>query len=109
MASTLLHEQGWTSDVIERQLAHAERNKVKAAYNRAGHLPERRKMTQAWAGYLDALKSGAKVIPMNRAERGESCQSSRFGIFSRCLRTTDSVWPGRVAVIASTNTQTSPV
>jgi len=43
MASTLLHEQGWPSDVIERQLAHAERNSVKAAYNRAEHLPERKK------------------------------------------------------------------
>ena len=47
MASTLLHEQGWPSDVIKRQLAHAERNKIKAAYNHAEHLPERRKMMQA--------------------------------------------------------------
>jgi integrase len=70
MASTLLHEQGWQSDVIERQLAHAERNKVKAAYNRAGHLPERRKMMQAWADYLDALKSGAKVVPIHRENAG---------------------------------------
>ena len=49
MASTLLHEQGWPSDIIERQLAHAERNSIKAAYNHAQHLPERRKMMQAWA------------------------------------------------------------
>lgn len=55
MASTLLHEMGWSSDVIERQLAHAERNKVKAAYNYAQHLPERRKMMQVWADYLDGL------------------------------------------------------
>ena len=67
MASTLLHEMGWASDVIERQLAHAERNKVKGAYNRAGHLPERKKMMQAWADHLDALKAGAKVTPI----RGE--------------------------------------
>ncbi|WP_243311515.1 tyrosine-type recombinase/integrase [Fundidesulfovibrio agrisoli] len=66
MASTLLHEQGWPSDVIERQLAHAERNKVKAAYNRAGHLPERRKMMQAWAEFLAVLKSGVKVVPIHR-------------------------------------------
>ena len=59
MASTILHEQGWPSDVIERQLAHAERNKVKAAYNFAEHLAERRKMMQAWADYLDGLKEGA--------------------------------------------------
>lgn len=58
MASTLLHEQGWPSDIIERQLAHAERNSIKAAYNHAQHLPERRKMMQAWADYLDKLKGG---------------------------------------------------
>ena len=58
MASTLLHEQGWPSDIIERQLAHAERNSIKAAYNYAQHLPERRKMMQAWADYLDKLKGG---------------------------------------------------
>lgn len=62
MASTLLHEQGWPTDVIKRQLAHAERNKVKAAYNYAEHLPERTKMMQAWADYLDALRQGGKVI-----------------------------------------------
>lgn len=57
MASTLLHEMGWTSDAIERQLAHTERNPIKAAYNRAEHLPERRRMMQAWADYLDKLKA----------------------------------------------------
>ena len=57
MASTLLHEQGWNHQAIERQLAHAERNGVSAAYNFAEHLPERRKMMQAWADHLDALKS----------------------------------------------------
>jgi integrase len=57
-ASTLLHEQGFESDVIERQLAHTEGNKTKAAYNRAAHLPARRKMMQAWADYLDDLKTG---------------------------------------------------
>ncbi len=56
MASTLLHEQGWPSDVIERQLAHAERNSIKAAYNHAKHLPERQRMMQAWADYLVTLK-----------------------------------------------------
>jgi integrase len=66
MASTLLHEQGWPSEVIERQLAHAERNKVKAAYNYAEHLPQRRKMMQSWADYLDGLKAGAAVIPILR-------------------------------------------
>ena len=70
MASTLLNEQGWPRDVIERQLAHAERSKVRAAYNRAQHLPERRKMMQAWADYLDALKAGGKVVPIHREANG---------------------------------------
>ena len=49
MASTLLNEQGWHPDLIELQLAHAERNKVRAAYNRAQRFDERRKMMQAYA------------------------------------------------------------
>lgn len=55
MASTLLNEQGWNRDAIERQLAHAERNNIRAAYNYAEYLPERRKMMQHWADYLDSL------------------------------------------------------
>jgi integrase len=55
MASTPLNEQGWNSDAIERQLAHAERDSVRAAYNHAEHLAERRKMMQAWADYLEKL------------------------------------------------------
>lgn len=66
-ASTLLHELGYPSDVIERQLAHKERNAVKEAYNRAQHLPERRTMMQAWADYLDGLRIGADVIPIKRS------------------------------------------
>jgi integrase len=61
MASTLLNERGWHPDVIELQLAHAERNKVRAAYNRAQRLAERRTMMQAWADYLDALASSDGV------------------------------------------------
>jgi integrase len=60
MASTLLNEQGFSPDVIELQLAHSERNKVRAAYNKAQRLPERRKMMQAWADYLDALRERAR-------------------------------------------------
>ena len=67
MATTLLNEQGWNRDAIERQLAHAERDQVRAAYNRAEHLPERRKMMQAWADYLDGIKKGADVVPIRRA------------------------------------------
>jgi integrase len=66
MASTLLNEQGWHPDLIELQLAHAERNKVRAAYNKAQRLAERRKMMQAWADYLDGLKGGGNVIPIRR-------------------------------------------
>lgn len=63
-ASTILNEQGFKPDVIERQLAHAERNKIRAAYNRASYLPERRKMMQAWADYLDGLATGANVVAL---------------------------------------------
>jgi integrase len=52
-ASTILNENGFQPDVIERQLAHCERNKVRAAYNHAQYLSERRKMMQWWADYLD--------------------------------------------------------
>jgi integrase len=64
MASTLLNEQGRNRDAIERQLAHGERDEVRAAYNYAQHLPERRKMMQAWADYLDGLRAGSNVIPL---------------------------------------------
>lgn len=67
LASTCLNEQGWAPDVIELQLAHAERNKVRAAYNRAQRIAERRKMMQAWADYLDGLRSGANVVPLKRS------------------------------------------
>ena len=67
MASTHLNEHGWHRDAIERQLAHAERDGVRAAYNFAEHLPERRRMMQAWADYLDALKAGAKVTAFRKA------------------------------------------
>lgn len=66
-ASTLLHELGLPHVVIERQLAHGERNKVSAACNFAEHLPERRKMMQTWADHLDTLKNGADVIPLRGA------------------------------------------
>jgi integrase len=65
-ASTLLNEQGWSPDAIERQLAHAPRDQVRAAYNRAQYLDERRRMMQSWADYLDTLKKGADVIYFNR-------------------------------------------
>ncbi len=56
MASTLLNEQGYSADVIEKQLAHSPINKIRGIYNRAEYLPERRKMMQAWADYLVELQ-----------------------------------------------------
>ena len=61
LASTCLNELGWKGEVIERQLAHTERNKVRAAYNRAQYLSERRQMMQAWADFVDAQQS-KKVV-----------------------------------------------
>ncbi|MEO5326969.1 MAG: tyrosine-type recombinase/integrase [Magnetococcus sp. THC-1_WYH] len=63
MASTILNEQGWHRDAIERQLAHGERDAVRAAYNHAEHMPERKKMMQHWSDYLDQL-AGKNVVPM---------------------------------------------
>ncbi len=85
MASTLLNEQGWNWDAIERQLAHGERDAVRAAYNYAQHLPERRKMMQAWANHLDQLKlqiTPVKVVsaePRPRVPSGVRESGSRPG------------------------------
>ena len=57
LASTRLNEQGWHPDLIELQLAHAERNRVRAAYNRAQRLHDRRSMMQEWADYIDSLRA----------------------------------------------------
>ena len=65
-ASTLLHELGWAPEVIELQLAHAQRSQVAAAYNRSARLEERRRMMQAWADYLDSLRDGANVVALRR-------------------------------------------
>jgi integrase len=63
MASTLLNEQGFNADAIERQLAHKAAG-VRATYNAAQYLPERKRMMQHWADYLDGLKAGADVVTM---------------------------------------------
>ena len=57
MASTLLNACGYNRDWIERQLAHCPRASVRAAYNYAEYLPERRRMMQEWADYLTSLKN----------------------------------------------------
>jgi integrase len=67
MASTRLNELGWRADAIERQLAHAESNKVRDAYSSAAqYLEERRQMMQAWADYLEQLKRGGEVVPLRK-------------------------------------------
>ena len=65
LASTTLNEMGWNSDLIEKQLAHRERNTIRAAYNYAEYLPERRKMMQHWSDYLDQL-AGRNVVPLRK-------------------------------------------
>ncbi len=68
MARTILDEVlGVRPDFIEHQLAHAVRDPNGRAYNRTAHLPERRKMMQEWADYLDKLKAGAEIIPIHRS------------------------------------------
>jgi len=68
MARTILDEVlGFRPDYIEHQLAHAVRDPNGRAYNRTVHLPERRKMMQEWADYLNQLKAGAEIIPLETA------------------------------------------
>ena len=59
IASTLLNELGYNRDWIERQLAHGDSNEVRAAYNYAEYLPERRRMMQEWSDFLDGLRDKA--------------------------------------------------
>lgn len=61
-ASTILHEQGWSPEVIEAQLAHLTGNATSRAYNRSIYLAERTKMMQSWADHLDALRDGADNV-----------------------------------------------
>jgi integrase len=79
-ASTLLNEQGWNPDAIERQLAHSERDGVRAAYNYAEYLPERRKMMQAWADYIDALKVDAQSTRSPLGKSDERQEAPRSGV-----------------------------
>ncbi len=68
MASSRLNEMGWNADAIERQLAHAESNAVRAAYaHGAAYLDERTRMMQAWADYLDNLRIGGNVVAIHAA------------------------------------------
>lgn len=65
-ASTLLHEKGWASDVVEKALNHTIGG-VRGVYNRAEYAAQRKEMLQFWSDYLDALRKGAEVIPIKAA------------------------------------------
>lgn len=65
MASTLLNEMNYNTDAIERQLAHSEANKVKAAYNYAEHLGIRREMMQEWSDFLYKLKQDKNTLVLS--------------------------------------------
>jgi integrase len=81
IACTLLNEQHrWTGDAIERQLAHAERDAIRAAYNYADYLPERREMMQAWADYLDELRASRKQPNRKDRMREDAASASSLGV-----------------------------
>ncbi|AAZ97958.1 probable cp4-like integrase protein [Thiobacillus denitrificans ATCC 25259] len=65
-ARSILSEQGWSREAMERQLDHKETDSTVAAYARSEHLPERRNMMQAWADTCDALETGAEIILLPR-------------------------------------------
>jgi integrase len=65
--STIANEAGFNADVIEKALAHEERNKVRAAYNRSEYIEQRRELMQWWADLLNKLEKGANIIPIRHA------------------------------------------
>jgi integrase len=82
-ASTRLNELGWAPDLIELQLAHSDKDKVRAVYNRAERLEERREMMQSWANYLDSLRISAakarnptRLLGRDRADLPGSAESA---------------------------------
>ena len=66
MASTRLNELSYKGDIIEMQLSHAPKDKIRSAYNHAEYLPERKKMMQEWSDYLDKLQNKTSVSPSER-------------------------------------------
>ncbi len=65
-ASTILNEEGYRPEVIERQLAHKERNRVRASYNQAEYLEERRLMMQKWADMIDEMVNETNKVSLRR-------------------------------------------
>lgn len=86
IATTLLNEQGWSRDAIERQMAHAPRDTVRAAYNRAEHLDERRRMMQAWSDHLDGLKAGGNVVALRAGGVSSEKSNSDFSGMRELVR-----------------------
>lgn len=80
MASTALNEMGFRPDVIERQLAHQERNAVRAAYNRAEYLSERRAMMNDWANHLDAMAGGNVVSVLAKGDQSVGSRGPADGV-----------------------------
>ena len=66
MASTRLNELSYKGDIVEMQLFHAPKDKIRSAYNHAEYLPERKKMIQDWSDYLDKLQNKSSVSPSER-------------------------------------------
>ena len=63
MASTMLNELSYKGDIVEMQLSHAPKDKIRSAYNHAEYLPERKKMMQEWSNYLDKLQNKTPLSP----------------------------------------------
>lgn len=69
--STIANESGFDGDVIEKALAHEQRNKVRAAYHRSEYLEQRRELMQWWADLLQQLEHGVEIIPIGSKKAGE--------------------------------------
>jgi integrase len=82
MASTALNEMGFRPDVIERQLAHEEKNAVRAAYNRAEYWIERRTMMNKWADHIDAIV-GQNIVSLESKTTGRANRLLRNGSIGR--------------------------
>ena len=83
-ACTLLNELGWRSEAIERQMAHGVSDSVRRHYDYAQHLPERRLMMQAWADYLDGLRSAQESATQDRTSSHSLLSSSKSDFARKC-------------------------
>jgi len=77
-ASTLLNEMNYNPDWIEAQLAHSKQDAVRASYNHAQWLSQRREMMQQWADYIDGLRAGSNVVLSTRAPRKLTLLECRY-------------------------------